>query len=503
MKKFKGIVLPGVVLFLCIAFAACDNILTTSPEDAISSTEFFQNEGQVEQAVIGAYSKLQDMYGNQWKFSELRSDNTIVQYNVGNFGPHPIWLIDEFTMTSTNTNIEPYWGDVYQGIQKCNAVLNNIDRAGFETDGLKEQLTAEVKFLRAFYYFHLVRLFGGVPLVLDQVESPSQAFDVIGSRADAQAVYDQIIQDASDAAQVLPQSYSGENNGRATEGAARTLLAEVYLTQGEYASARTELESVMQLGYELVDNYEDIFDPANKYHEEYIFDVSYAELESNRELGNNLIYQFAPHNSGSAVTGDNGGTPQGLNIPTRDILNAYEQDDLRKDASIGYYVDPGNTEFGIAIGDTILYVNKYASDHSVLGRTNDNIPVYRYAHVILMMAEVINEIEGPTSEAYGYIDEVRQRAGLDPLTAGLSKADFRDAVYHEQRVELAFENHRWYNLLRQGRAMEVMQQHAPDVKDIQPHFTEPVYIIEEYKLLYPIPERERTLNADLAQNPGW
>lgn len=148
-------------------------------------------------------------------------------------------------------------------------------------------------------------------------------------------------------------------------------------------------------------------------------------------------------------------------------------------------------------------MKKFDHPHSVRGVTNDNWPVYRYAHVLLMMAEAINEIDGPSSEAYGYINQVRQRAGLGDLTPGLIQSEFRDAVYHEQRVELAFENHRWFNLLRTGRAKETMTQYAEMVKDLQPHLKEPVYVIEDYKLLYPIPARELTLNPKLEQNPGW
>jgi hypothetical protein len=502
-NKIKYVVFTGMMFLMNFIFVSCEDILTTEPENAISSTEFFKNELQVEQAVIGAYAKLQGMYANQWKFTEQRSDNTIIQFDDANRGPHPTWFIDEFVMTSSNQNLEPYWEGIYQGIQRTNSVLNNIDDVQFSNEDLKGQLVGEAKFLRAFYYFNLVRLFGDVPLVLNQVQSPDQAFASLERRANTEEIYEQIIKDANEAAALLPESYSSGNQGRATEGAVRTLLSDIYLTRQNYPEAVDELEKVMALGYSLLPNYADVFDPNNKNHPESIFDVNYAELESNRSLGSSFIYSFAPHNSGTEITGDNGGRPVGLNIPTRDILNAYDSGDIRINSSIGFYVNPENSQHGIAIGDTILYVKKFDHPHSVRGVTNDNWPVYRYAHVLLMMAEAMNEIQGPSSEAYSYIDQVRQRAKLDPLTQGLTKPEFREAVYHEQRVELAFENHRWFNLLRTGRAKETMMQHAPSVKDLQPHLEEPVYVIEDYKLLYPIPERELTLNPDLEQNPGW
>ncbi|MFH5886404.1 RagB/SusD family nutrient uptake outer membrane protein [Halalkalibaculum sp. DA3122] len=503
-SKLYFFVLFFVIISISFFAVSCDDFLSSQPANFISSTEFFENEEQVDQTVIAAYAKLQDMYNNQWKFSEVRSDNTINQYNSSNFGHHPTWLIDEFVMSPSNQNLAPYWQDVYQGIQRANLVINNIEQVEFSSGDLKNQLMGEAKFLRSLYYFSLVRLFGGVPLVLDQVRSPDQAFSTLEERASTEQVYNQIITDASDAAELLPESYSNENKGRATEGAARTLLADVYMTRQNFSSAAEELEIIMNLGYGLLPDYSDIYDPANKNNQESIFAVNYAELETNVGLGNSFIYSFAPHNSGSEITGDNAGTPAGLNIPTRDMLEAYESGDERKEASIGFYVDPGNGQHGIAIGDTLLYVKKVDHPHSVRGATNGNWPVYRYAHVLLMMAETINEVDGPISEAYGYINQVRQRAGLDPLATGLSQSEFREAIYQEQRVELAFENHRWFNLLRTGRAIETMMQHGEEVKDLQPHFTsQPVYIIEDFKLIYPIPEREINLNPHIQQNPGW
>lgn len=501
-KAQHAISLVVAVIMMNLILVGCEDFLGSEPSNVIASTEFFENEFQVEQGVMGVYAKLQDMYRSQWIFTEQRSDNTTIQYNDANRGPHPIWFIEEFVADPSNQNLEPYWGNVYEGIQRANTVLNNIDGVEFTDEDLKNQLVGEAKFLRAFYYFNLVRLFGDVPLVSNQVQSPDEAFSTIEQRADIEDVYKQIIKDANEAAELLPKSYSNDDRGRATEGAARALLAEIHLTQQNYPEAVNELGRIIDIGYSLLPDYADIFDPNNKNHEETIFDVNYAELESNRSLGSNFIYRFAPHNSGSEITGFSS-SPTGVNIPARGILDAYEDGDLRKNLSIGYYINPENSQYGIAIGDTIPYIKKFDHPHSIRGVTNNNWPVYRYAHVLLMMAESINEIDGPTSEAYGYINQVRQRAGLDNLPAGLTQSEFRDAVYHEQRMELAFENHRWFNLLRTGRAIEALTKHGETHRGIQPHLEEPVYVIEEYKLLFPIPQRELTLNPSLTQNPGW
>lgn len=502
-NKVRYDLLSVMAVLLMVTSVGCNSILTQDPNFEISSTAFFQNEAEINQAVLGAYAMLQPMYEDQYKFTEVISDNTITQYNDANRGPHYIWFIDQFVLKPSNVELEPYWREVYQGIQRCNTVLNHIDEVKFSNKEKGDQLKGEAEFLRAFYYFDLVRLFGEVPLVLTQTQSVNEAFSTSKKRSSVDSVYNQIIQDATSAAKLLPESYSSDNIGRATKGAAQTLLGIVYLTRHNYSNALIQFKKVMNLEYSLLSDYADVFSPEHKNSKESIFEVQYVALDDNKGLGSNFIYNFAPFNSGTKITGDNAHHPQGLNIPTHSIYNAYEAGDKRKEASIGYFVDPDNTRFGIAMHDTLLYAKKFAHPHSVYGVTNDDWPVYRYSEVLLMTAEVINEIDGPTGEAYDYINQVRHRAGLNPLTPGLSQSEFRKAVYHEERVELAFENHRWFNLLRTGRAIEVMTKHGERVKDKQTHMVEPVYVIEKYKLLFPVPKRLITLNPSVQQNPGY
>jgi hypothetical protein len=504
-NKCRYYLLYGVVtLLMVVVSAGCSNILNQEPNYKISSTDFFKNTSEVNQAVLGAYAQLQPMYRDQWKFTELRSDNTITQFNANDNGDFPIWYIDQFIMTPSNKEIQPYWKEIYVGIQRCNTVLNNIDEAKFTDKDKKDQLTGEAKFLRAFYYFDLVRLFGKVPLVLKQTESVSGAYATAQKRNSVDSVYTQIIKDATDAAELLPEKYSSDNKGRATKGAAKTLLGIIYLTRHKYSTAVDKFEDVRKLGYSLFPQYNDLYSPTNKYSNENIFSVQYTALDDHKGLGSKFIYSFAPLNSGKQITGDNAHPPQGLNIPTQSIFDAYEAGDERKSASIGQFTSSDNSKFGIAHGNTIYYVKKFDHAHTVRGVTRDNWPVYRYAQVLLMLAEAINEANsGPNTFAYGYVKQVRKRAGLGPLPSGLNQEEFRKAVYHEERVELAFEDHRWFNLLRTGRALKVMKNHAKHVKDIQPHLQEPVYEIEKYKLLYPIPKRLINLNPNLRQNPGW
>jgi hypothetical protein len=502
-NKMKYATLCAGILLLTIVAVSCDNFLTKTPNNKLTSGNFYKDEAEMNQAVIGAYAPLDNLYKRQWRFAELRSDNTIVQHTQHNKAYKFTWAMDSFTMTVANNKLQPYWNNAYNGIQRCNTVLNNVDDVHYSNSATKDQYTGEAKFLRALYYFHLVRLFGKVPLVLKQVTSPEEAFATSKVRTPVDSIYTQIIKDARDATELLPQNYSSENTGRATKGAAETLLGTVYLTRHQYPEAVDEFKKVMNLGYSLMPNYADVFEPKNKFNDEVIFAVQMEAFTDHKGVGNNLKYPFAPYNSGTKITGDNEHNPQGLNLPTWNLLNAYEFGDKRKNASIGYFVTSQNTQYGLAHDDTLLYIKKLIHPGSVKGVTSDNWPVYRYAQVLLMFAEAKNEISGPISEAYNAINKVRARAGLDPLSSGLSKSEFRKVVYHEERVELAFEDHRWFNLLRTGRAMKVMTKYGEKTKNLQFHLNEPVYVIKKYKLLYPIPTRELTTNTDWNQNSGW
>jgi hypothetical protein len=503
MSSYKNkIVYIALFLMIITISVSCDNVLFKTPHNRIATDNFFKNANDFKEAVIGAYAQLRGVYSRHYIFTEMRSDNTIHQYNSANRGHHPAWIIDEYTMTQSDQNLSPFWRAHYNGIQRCNTILIHINDIKFKNDSLKNHLIGQAEFLRAFYYYDLARLFGGVPLVLKQVTFPDQALATANSRADTSKIYAQIIKDAEDAVGKLPQSYTGNNKGKATVGAARTLLANVYLTKHNYSKAASELKKVMNLGYSLLPNYAEIFDPANKNNQEIIFAVNYVALANNKDVGNQFIYKFAPFNSGTQIVGDKARVPWGLNIPTRSMVNAYEPGDRRKGASIGYFVSPENKKYGIAIGDSIPYIKKYDHISSVTGVNSDNWPVYRYAQVLLMMAEAENEL-GKTNQAYPYINRVRNRAGLPNLQPGLTQSQFRKKVYHEERVELSFEDHRWFNLLRTGRAIKVMTKQGKAAKNLQPHIKEPVYVIKPFKLKYPIPQREININPNLKQNPGW
>lgn len=493
MKNFKYILLVvGGLLSAC-----GEDYLEVTPEHFQNANSFYQTEEQFIQAVNAAYAPLQGIYNSFYHFAELRSDNTSYQYNISDRSGFPREEIDEFRELPDNGTVYSVFSQSYGTISRCNIILDRIEGASIGDD-IKSRIIGEAKFIRALNYFNLVRLFGEIPLVLNEVSAVEEAFSS-SARVSVDEVYVAIEADLQDAVSNLPASYTGLDVGRATEGAARTLLAKVYMARSNFSDAIPQLREVMDLGYSLLPNYADIFEPANKNNEESIFEIQYI-ADVNFSEQSSFIYQFAPYNSGTYVTGFElgSGSAAGWNIPTQDLIDSYEDGDERLAASI-------NLTFVDTVANVVVpFIEKFNHPHTDRFRTDDNFPVLRYADVLLMLAECLNE-EGFTAngEAFNLLNTVRQRADLPDKTAGNadpdlnvnSQEEFRQAIYQERRVELAFEDHRWFDLLRTNRATEVMQAHATEEKSIKSSYIDPT-AYNQILLLFQYPQRE----LDLTEN---
>lgn len=490
-----------LVCGLLLISTGCNKFLDQKPKDFASSTTFYTTVTQVKEVLNGAYSGLQNIYsggGNLWALTEMRSDNTTFEYNNEDRGTLQLENVDYFQVTTDNNYLRTIWSSIYNSIAQCNGVIEHIDNVTYESDEERDGILNQALFLRGFYYFHLVRLWGSVPLVMQQVSDPTKAYN---SKASIDSIYTQIITDVKSAAVKLPDSWSEDDLGRATKGSAYTLLGEVYLTRKKYQLAIDAFNQVK--GYDLMPAYGSLYQPSNKNNVESIFEVQYSNAIEGEQ--SDYLYTYAPLYSGFKTIGSfdpNSGA--GRNIPTRNILAAYEAGDKRKAASIAWFVDPLNTEKGYveASNDSIPFINKYATKPIQAGKQDNDCYIYRYAQVLLWSAEAMNELNGPSGSAYQMVNQVRTRAGLGNLTAGLNKEDFREAVYHEERIEGAFENHRWYQLLRTGLAKEVMTTNGKEQKKYQTWLPSSSYAVEDYKLLFPIPLYEVNLNK-IPQNEGW
>ena len=488
-----------ILLLTLFALGSCHNMLDVDPHTFSSGVNYYQNEDQVLRAVNGAYGSLQELYTADyfWPMTEMVADNTNYQFDASDRGAQQREEIDEFLITPTNNYVNNTWNMLYRNIMQANVIISRIDPVTFSDEAMKARYMGEAQFLRALQYFHLVRLFGPVPLVVNEVENPEGAFTE--GRASVEAVYEQILADVNAAIASLPESHSGADIGRATKGAALALLGEVHMTLHNFDEAAAALQQVLSLGYDLLPNYANNFDPAFKNNVESVFSIQFdAGLQTE---SSNFIFMFGPRNAKDELIGFPGNLG-GSNIPTPSIYRAYEEGDVRRDASIAMFSDASNAGFeeSKAFDGDIPFIQKYYHPPFLEdGRANENWPVYRYSYVLLMLAEALNETQ--SGDPYPYINAVRGRAGLDPLS-GLSQAAFREAVAHEQRVEVAFENHRWYQLLRTGKTVEVMTEHGIEEKERLNRLSSASYNIQPHKLLFPIPAREIRLNG-FEQNPGW
>ena len=449
------------ILVLGLMLSCSDDFTDLAPISQRNSGNFYKTASDMEVAVNAIYATLKaDGCYNQsyWVLQELRSDNTFWD---GTGLAEEITVFDKFTDISTSEISEDAWNASYQGVSRANIVLSRIGAIDMDA-GLKNQYIGEALFLRSLYYYHLAVAFGNIPLVLTETATVAEGQDHV--QVSAGTVYDQLISDLQEAETNLPQSHGGSDLGRATKGAAATLLARVQLTNGDRSGAEASLRRVQGYGYSLVSNYADLWGVDNENNSESIFEVQFEGGFGNQ--GNSFTNQFHGVLSDAVTSGQR-------NIPEQDLIDAYEPGDLRLAASMDGVI-PGQDAWPIKYGET----NSFADDDAP-----NNWVIFRYADVLLMLAEALGE----GSEAYGYINEVRARAGLAPIDAS-TPGTFEEKLLQERRVELAFENHRWADLLRFGVADAVMSAQGKPTNG---------------KLLFAIPQRELDLNSNFSQNPGY
>lgn len=499
---------PFLAAALLITWAGCDAFLEPDPASFSSTNKYYQTPAHFERAINGAYDMLQAVFDATYiHMTELRADNMTAQFDV-NLPSVNEGTVDQFIMFADNANAQNMWNDAYTTIAQTNVILGRIETVEFPDQALKDRIIGEAKFIRALTYWLLNQFYGdnpatgykgGVPLILTEVGSPSDAYP--DGRAPADQIWQQVISDLTDAQAKLPLSYTGAHVGRVTRGAATFLLGRTYLLTGDYEQALAELTKLETMGYELLPDYRSVFDPANKNNKESIFEIQYsASVEGEYQ---NIVPEFAPHNSGRDIVIYNV-EPAGDWMPTADLIAAYEPGSEREKASIAWWSNPENVEYPeVAFGDSIPYMIKwYWPEHMPqAGRDNNNRIVFRYADALLSIAEAHWWLNN-NAQAVAYVNMVRDRANEDPIPASLSGDALRDAILHERSVELAFEGHRWLDLRRFGVAIEVMTAHGERQKARDPKLTADMYIITPDKLLYPIPPTDVLLGS-LEQNPGW
>ncbi len=520
-----------IILLSIFFLAGCsEDFLERNDPTSMNVSSFYQTENDFRMALAGTYNVLLrgDNYNHAfWKYFMIASDDAQPGDDtdfVSLFGQD----LDNFTVKPDNTIVLNIFASNYIGIARANTTIERARTSGLGEEFV-EQIIAESKFLRALFYFNLIRSFGDVPLITQEVTDPALV-DI--PRTDKQKIYDElIIPDLKEISSILPPNRENAEKARATRGAAKALLVKVYLTIAEsnpqhYQAARDLALEIINSGeYSLEPEFKDIFQRENEFGQESIFEINHisGQLFYHREGFGQGVYQpqrnglgsyyniaFSPRFKGPAKQGDSIGafsfSGWGFAVPTTSsdprselysvpqgtsLVELYDENDQRKSVTILDYYNEA-AEMGIPVDNSISPYNirKYDDwEESMNGEADDNFMVLRLADVYLMFAEADNEVNnGPTTEAYEYLNKVRRRAlGRDIHATSdvdyenLDYDSFLDAVYHERRLELAFEGHRWYDLVRRPeRAVQVMQLHGKtNVSRNRLLLPIPQYVIDE------------------------
>jgi hypothetical protein len=480
-----GLLLTGLL-------AGCTkDYLNLKPTNTVTANNFYQTQTDAIQATTAAYSQLQQngMFNySLWAIGDVMSDNSFLGGGGAADGIE-FQQLDNFTIPATNPLTTNHWQRAYLGIGECNQVLLRVPAITMDAT-LKNRCLGEAEFLRALYYFYLVRGFGDVPLVTTPATSAAEAAAL--TRTPAAQVYAQIVKDLQDAITKLPASYSGEDLGRATKWAAQGLLAKVYLTQGDMPNAAIQARAVIAgSGKTLWPNFADNFKVENENGQESLFEVQFKSGLTNYTTdgpGSVMNEFWGARFFGSPYVVASGG--YGFNVPEKDLVAGYVAGDTRRAATL---FAPGDAYPDGQIQPTTLVgnPNAYSIRKQYVGRTNVNnwdsplnFPVLRLAEMYLILAEAA----GPTGEGLAAINTVRARAGVAPLAAS-GTANFKAAVIQERRLELAFEDDRWYDLKRTGTLVSTLKAQGKAV--------------QEFNNLLPVPQAEINVNPNLTQNPGY
>ncbi len=492
---FSGVAVLATLGLITVATTSCNkDFIDLNDPTRIPTSESYQDSSSIATGVTAAYSSLQDIYGKNgvntglYVFTEVPSDNSqavVDGQGVGEF--------DYFNLTSANGRLQTQWVVSYRAIARCNIIISRIGGVKLSA-ATRNRYIAEMKFIRALTYFNSVQIWGDVPLVTNEFTNIADAYAV--GRTPTAQVYTQIEKDLTEAAVDLPNTYTAANLGRVTKGAARGLLAKVQLTEKKYTDAEATLRSFLTdydnaTNYRLLPTYADIFSLTNELNAEIIFAVRYSK--GGLGTGSPFTNNFAPL---SAQAG--GSSANQYNTARKDLVDAFTASgtaDVRYNAELGGPVTVG--------GNPTYYTKKYFDTPTTSGDADNDWIVLRFADVLLMYAEVLNELGRP-ADAVPYINRTRARAGLTALPTTTAQAPLRLAIETERRLDLNFEGHRWFDLVRTGRALTVMNAHFTTYGiRLNGSATGAIIQIDAHNLLFPLPLQELQTNPILTQNPGY
>ena len=501
MKKNKNII-TAILVFTLVAtgiYSCSDEYLDETDNYNIDSQGYFNSEDDYYMALVGVYDLLQASYVNVL-LGEIASDNTLCG---GESATDVVGFqqIDDMGHTPVNSNLRDVWSWMFSGISRANYFLEFKDKTDFEG---RNKMIAEVRFLRAYYHFELVKWFGGLPIkdydaaLLGSGKRFAPGDELSIARYSAQEVYALIESDLIFAVNNL--DYNAPQVGRVTKGAAEALLGKAYLYQDKFSEAATVLDNVINNGpYQLATSYETMFENEGENNVESVFEVQYTDAEG-AGFGclqcseGNVAVGFNSIRNHTGPTYDSG---YSFNVPTQEAVDSFEDGDSRKEVSvldIEAWAEQTGATYGIGYEHTGYYNRKYIArqgDQNIGDQNLTNPNNYRsirFADVLLMAAEANNRGSIDDAKAQSYLNMVRTRAfGGDSNNVSASGSELTDAIYHERRVELVGEGHRFFDLVRTGQA-------ASEIEGFQ---------VGKHEL-FPIPVQEiQFSNGNWNQNPNY
>lgn len=538
----KSVYISAIIL-VSVVLTSCKDWIKEPTPGVASIEQYYESSNAAVYNVNAAYVPLawefNGTYFNEWFIGDVVSDDALKGGQYVTTDMADAYDMENFRTVSNNNLLLQYYRAQFQGVQRCNLVLHyvpNMDDKLFANSPkeLKNRIIGEAKFLRAMYYFRLVRVFGGVPLVIDIIEKTD---DWKQPRASIDAVYDQIIKDLQEAESVLWEKhdnrFTDEDLGRATKGAAQAMLLKVNLYRagnGYLGKVKSTYDEALKWGdkiieskqYSLCESYEDNFSLQSENGPESVFEIQYMEdPHSDYGEGNGFTRgTFSVVLTRSRSEYFKGKTGWGFNKPTYNLLNEYEEGDIRRDVTIFRPTPEKITTPSeeIYLGDSLLSrkyalytdltnTDCYKLDHASRGPINTK--VIRYSDVLLMYAEAAcgAETSGKSGSAEWALNEVRSRVNLPQfgkykisINGEEINPTLEQAIRHERRVELAMEGHRWFDLCRWGIAKETMDAYiATESEEVKSHYAG---FVKGKHELFPIPSQEIELNP-MEQNPNY
>ena len=512
MKKL--IYIAGLIA-ATISFTACEDFLTEKPESVLTQVDFYTTPIRINQGVLGGYAGLATTLRDEWVFTELRTDNTC-QDNTGSSTTARIDQTDValFRTSPSLPLLLDYWYKVFQNISNVNAVLPSVkDNTYLPIESQRAQYEAELLFIRALHYYNLVTFFGDM-FKVTAVIGPNEAKRI--PRSSVNEIYDDIIiPDLIKAANQAPSTYPNSEKGRVTKWAAKSLLAKVYMMRGgvqNIALAKPLIEEVLNSSpHKLLTGanaFSNVFSTTNEMNDEIIFAVRFKG--GSLGVGSAFWSSFAPLGSGNTFLKI--GTPMGYNAPTFELRALFDSIGGAERKYGSYRI------WNRSAISQLPYIFKF-NDPSIsqANQAENDWILLRYADLVLLYAEVLAQ-DGNHGVAHTYVNQIRSRAGASPVNAYTSKTDALDGVFTERRLELAFENQRWFDLLRMNKsyndplkAVNILKKHVFETDwEILYSKYNPIQPPEERffipaRLILPIPQSEIDTNNefDIPQNDNY